>query len=88
MSSNDSDPKQGIYRVQHNVWFNKGWLIAISDLIFLDGVPTVVLEWGGAPSSQYPMVTQTLDPQRLKEFSTPKTDFLYDGPIEDPRKPN
>jgi len=88
MVSDYSNEEIGIYRVQHTVRLNGAWLIGISDLIFVDGVPTVVLDWGGPPEKQYPLVTQTLDPRLLKEFSTPKTDFLYDGPVEDPRKPN
>ncbi len=88
MASEDSNPELGIYRVQHHMLINGALIIGISDLIFLDGVPTVVLDWGGPPEKQYPLETQTLDPRLLKEFSTPKTDFLYDGPVEDPRKPN
>jgi hypothetical protein len=88
MVSDDSDAEHGVYRVQYVLKMNDAWIIAISDLIFLNGVPTVVLDWGGPPEKQYPLVTQTLDPQHLTEFSTPKTDFLYDGHIEDPRKPN
>ena len=43
MVSDDSNEEIGIYRVQHTVRLNGAWLIGISDLIFVDGVPTVVL---------------------------------------------
>jgi hypothetical protein len=86
VASNDSDPEHGIYRVQHIVRVGDAWHICISDLIFDGGVPVAVLDWGGAPDRQYPLVTQRLDPQRLSELPSEATDFLYDGPIEDPRK--
>lgn len=88
MPSCDSDPEHGIYRVQYIGKLGDSWMACISDLIFLDGEPHVVLDWAGPPDRQHPLVMQKLDPQRLVTLQDGAVDFLYDGQIADPRKQN
>ena len=56
-----------------------------SDLIFLAGTPTVVLEWERRSFGDYPAVTVTLDPRYLHKADWPDADYLYTLSIEDPR---
>jgi hypothetical protein len=83
--SDKPDHEHGIYRVLHTIKVGGNWLTGISDLIFLEGDPYIVLEWGGTPENQRPEVTQKLDPARLSKDLSGSADFLYDGPVEDPR---
>jgi hypothetical protein len=55
-----------------------------ADLIFVDGVPTVVIEWDVRPGGDLPLVTAPLDPQHLQDLGWADADFLYDGAIEIP----
>jgi|ERR1700730_1164375 hypothetical protein len=56
-----------------------------SDLIFLAGIPIVVLVWEQRPHGDYPAVTVTLDPKYLHKTNWPDAEYLYDVWIEDPR---
>ena len=56
-----------------------------SDLIFLGGVPVVVLVWEQLPDGDYPAVTVTLDPAYLHKINWPEAQYLYELSIEDPR---
>jgi hypothetical protein len=75
-------------RVMYTLKGQKGWEIVISDLIFLNGQPHLVLDWAGPPDMKHPHVSVALDPARLSEAPGSGADFLYDGVIEDPRKPS
>ena len=59
-----------------------------SDLIFLAGVPIVVLVWEQRPHGDYPAVTVTLDPAYLHKVNWPEANYLYELSIEDPRFPS
>jgi hypothetical protein len=56
-----------------------------SDLIFLAGVPIVVLEWEQRSFGDYPAVTVTLDPMYLHKTDWSDAEYLYELSIEDPR---
>lgn len=54
-----------------------------TDLVYVDDVPTLVLEWtGNAPS---PGATVPLDPQYLQQINWPQAKWMYEFPIDDPR---
>ena len=60
-----------------------------SDLIFENGIPTVVFEWMQTPDGEIPATTVSLDPARLHKFGGPgwkDLDYLYELPVEDPRR--
>ena len=80
------DMAHGIYRVTHTLSMGTASHVCESDLIFLEGKPIVVLEWGDKPGSpeQYPMVTLPLDPAFLEE-TKPDGYFIYSGQLADPR---
>ncbi len=56
-----------------------------SDLIFLDGVPTIVIEWEVRPDGDVPAVAVALDPQHLHKLNWKSADYLYEFPVVDPR---
>ena len=56
-----------------------------SDLIFLAGIPIVVLAWEDRPFGDYPAVTVSLDPRYLHQINWPEAQYLYELSIEDPR---
>ena len=79
-------PNDQNFRVQYTAHLRSGaWGIQISDLIFSNGFPLLVLEWGEPPNTHAPLVSVKLDPTRLREFRSGDVTHLYDGPIEDPR---
>jgi hypothetical protein len=57
-----------------------------SDLIFVDGVPTIVVEWLVQPDGDIPKVTIPLDPQFLRKLRWEDAEYLYEFPVEDPRR--
>jgi len=76
-----------IHKVRHSMHrAGFGYGHYISDLVFLDGVPTVVIEWAQTPEGEVPAVMVPLDPRRLQEFPPASGDYFYPEPIEDPRK--
>lgn len=82
-----SDPEKGIYKVYATmeclIKGTSSFHSIYSDLIFLEGKPMLVLEWVlGKP------VTVGLDPTRLKKLAPHGEEYLYDGPIKDPRTMN
>ena len=88
MVSKEADHARGIWRVQYPVRVGDAWHIAVSDLIFQEGQPVVVIEWGEPPGRLDPEVKQKLDPLLLSPLVDTAADFLYSGPVEDPRKVN
>ena len=56
-----------------------------SDLIFVSGVPTIVIEWDVFPDGDWPAVTVALDPQYLHRLGWAEAEYLYEFAIEDPR---
>jgi hypothetical protein len=56
-----------------------------SDLIFLAGIPILVLVWEERPFGDYPAVTVNLDPSCLHQVNSPVAEYLYECSIEDPR---
>lgn len=58
----------------------------VGDLLWIDGVPTLVLEWADVPDGEYPAVTVPLDPDRLY-VSGPHgvAELHYLRPVQDPR---
>jgi hypothetical protein len=82
----EPDHEHGIYRVLHTLIVGASRLTAESDLIFLDEVPFVVLEWGGPQESQYPDLKLQLDPAALQPTPGRAGYFLYSGDLVDPRK--
>ena len=56
-----------------------------SDLIFLAGIPIVVLVWEERPFGDYPAVTVSLDARYLHQLNWPEAQYLYEHSIEDPQ---
>src|SRR5271170_3176572 len=56
-----------------------------SDLIFLAGIPIVVLVWEARPFGDYPAVTVSLDARYLHQINWPEAQYLYEHSIEDPQ---
>lgn len=56
-----------------------------TDMIFVDGVPTLVFEWETTPDGESPVATAQLDPKYLHKFEFGSADYLYEFPVEDPR---
>jgi hypothetical protein len=75
----------GIYSLSLFLKSKKAFFSIHSDLIFLEGQPYAVLEWGGAKNNQYPLVKIKLDPARLEQTHGMEIDFHYPDPIDDPR---
>ena len=79
------DLEHGIYRVSHILHVGAVQHVCESDLVFMEGNPFVVLEWGDRLGSQYPMLKLPLDEAFL---SPPDTQgyCVYSGPaLLDPR---
>jgi hypothetical protein len=83
--SSEPDLEHGIYRVLHTLQIGDVHHIVESDLIFRDGSPTVVFEWGGPEDHQYPAVTLELDLELLSDSAGRPGYFDYSGQIVDPR---
>lgn len=61
-----------------------GYHTTIGDLVWVDGVPTLVIEWGtDLPEGDVPIVSVPLDRAKLQPLA--KNQYVYDGAIEDPR---
>lgn len=57
------------------------------DLIYLGAIPTLVIEWSGERGDSDPSVTVALDPKKLQRgLEAFGADYLYQLPVEDPRK--
>ena len=56
-----------------------------SDLIVLDGIPTIVVEWTPTPDGDVPTVTIQLDPRRLHKLGWKEAEYMYELCVEDPR---
>ena len=56
-----------------------------ADLIWVSGVPTVVVEWDVRPDGDVPAVTIPLDPHGLSKLGWEKAEYLYSEAIQDPR---
>lgn len=57
-----------------------------SDLIFVDQVPTIVIEWTIRPDGDLPAVTVPLDPAHLRKLDWPEAEYAYVLAVEDPRR--
>ena len=57
----------------------------ISDLIFIEDVPFVVLEWSGMGDKEIALVTVELDPRQLQIGPSAGADSSYQGEVLDPR---
>lgn len=77
---------QKIFTVLHPLQRGTTYAMHLTDLIFEDEQPFLVLSWTGTPDSEVPEVKIALDPSRLSKTSGSRPDYVYDGPIEDPRK--
>lgn len=58
---------------------------AASDLVWVAGVPTVVVQWAVRPDGDLPSVTVPLDPQHLHKLNWPQAEYMYEFAIQDPR---
>ena len=65
--ANKSDYERGIYRVMHQASLSGAYYTAISDLVFIEGEPHAVLDWGGPQDKQLPLVIVKLEASRLSE---------------------
>jgi hypothetical protein len=74
-----------VAKVRVNMTYAGGEVMFNSDLIFLAGIPIVVLAWEQRPHGDYPAVTVTLDPKHLQQIDWPDADYLYKLSVEDPR---
>ena len=64
----------------------------ISDLIFVKGVPKIVVEWLETPQGDVPLVTISLDGRHLHRLGSLEaerfleTEYLYELEVVDPRR--
>lgn len=75
-----------VYKVQVLIRRSGHTGLYVGDLIFRDGTPTVVIEWEDRPSGSTPSVVVALDPAYLHELDGPNVNYVYERPIEDPRR--
>jgi len=76
-----------VYKVRHTlIRAGKNVGHFESDLIFEKGIPFVVIEWEDTPTGSNPIVKVQLDPTYLHELNWETVDYLYEYPIEDPRR--
>jgi len=73
-----------VYHVEHRVQIDGVWHYHVTDLIFVDGQPVAVLNWGGKPGKEFPRVSVPLDPAHLSEHRVGQITHRYDRPIETP----
>ena len=57
----------------------------VSDLVFIEGVPHVVLVWSELAGKEIPLVTVELDPALLQIGPVAGAESLYQGEVVDPR---
>jgi hypothetical protein len=59
-----------------------------TDMTFIDGVPTLIFEWGGSPQEEIPKKTIQLDARFLHRLEPPwpQADHMYELAVEDPRR--
>ena len=79
--------KQEKRRIQYFLICGEHQDLCESDLISLDGVHVVVLEWEDPPHNERPSIYLPLDPAHLKAPDQADGVFHYSGPLVDPRKP-
>lgn len=75
--------KLKVFRVRHTLMRagrNAG--IFDSDLVFMEGVPYIVMAWLG----EDPTIRIALDPQRLHPLTWEEVDYSYELPVVDPRR--
>lgn len=77
-------PKEHVFHVQHQTKDERGYHLAVTDLIFRGGQPIAVLVWAGEPGSEYPLVSVRLDPSQLQEFPAGRVQYFYHDLIEVP----
>jgi hypothetical protein len=64
----------------------------ISDLIFVQGIPMIVIEWLETLEGDVPLVTISLDRQHLHKITSLEaerfleTEYLYELEVVDPRR--
>jgi hypothetical protein len=69
---------------------NAGYFI--SDLIFVQGIPMIVVEWLEAPEGEIPLETISLDRQHLRKIASLEeerflqTEYFYELEVADPRQ--
>lgn len=73
--------------VRHTLLTTSGWVHVCSDLIFVGGMPTVVLEWEMRPDGDVPAVAIPLDPRSLHKLGWKSAEYMYEHGLEDPRGP-
>jgi len=76
-----------IKKVYHQLKTGSGVEFTTSDLVWIDGVPTVVLKWKSFNSgSGVPEVVIPLDPACLHPLTGwPDATYMYEWALEDPR---
>ena len=57
-----------------------------TDMVIVSGTPTLILEWMTTEDGEIPAVTVELDPKYLHPFPGEGFDYMYEHPVEDPRK--
>ena len=77
-----------IHKVYHHMCragHNMGFFI--SDLIFSDQGPIVVIEWDRTPAGDIPSVTVLVNPHHLHRLQPPwpNANYTYELSVEDPR---
>jgi hypothetical protein len=55
------------------------------DLIWVDEIPTVVVEWEVLPDGDLPLVSVPLDPTKLHIIGWDEAEYMYEEAIQDPR---
>jgi hypothetical protein len=75
-------PDETVFRVQHAAVSDGKHYLAISDMIFRDGRPMLVLKWGGVPDNEFPLEIVRLDPTQLQEFPAGPVTHFYHGEID------
>ena len=84
--TSEPDLEHGIYRLTHTLIVGGKRYTCESDFIRRDDELLVVLDWGETRGNQFPLVTQEIDPSKLRDDPRGPGYFLYSGDIEDPRK--
>ena len=84
-SSKKPDFEKGVYPIAFSLDVGGYYMLCESDLIFLEGLPFVVLEWGEPPENP-PRLSLPLDPAQLEESHGMPGYFQYSGRLVDPRK--
>jgi hypothetical protein len=73
-----------VYKVFANLKKYETQELHVCDMVFLNGVPTLVLEWKMYAGVETPSLSVPLDDQFLHKVSDAQLDYLYECPVAVP----